>query len=172
MTLLTIVDIRDRVMALCETIVLPPTVPDEDPPAPAITGLAYRDEEECSWKTSDLPAYVVEESGRGSEYVYNYGSDPCAYLTRDQIRIILYLSHICDESYTKDFDSIDYSNRCKAAVVLFFAGKPKLQMPWPPFVESARITRSTSPHTGATKGATTKNRIIVFNMTVEYVNYA
>lgn len=173
---LTIVDIRDRVMALCETIVLPPTLPEadppDDPPVPPITGTAYRDETECAWAASDLPVYVVEESGRGSEYVYNYNSDPCAYLTRDQIRIILYLSHICDESYTKDFDNIDYTNRCKAAVIQFFAKIPKLQMPWPPYVELARITRSTSPHTYATRGAVTKNRVIVFTMAVEYVNFS
>ena len=166
MTLLTIVDIRDRVMALCELIVLP---------LPYTTGTAYRDEQECSWKASDLPAYVVEESGRGGEYVYDVNSVPCSYLTRDQIRIILYLAHICDESYTKDFDNIDYANRCKAAVIHFFAQRQRLALTspmFPPLVEKAQITRATSPHTGATKGAATKNRIIVFTMTVEYLNFA
>jgi len=163
MTLLTIVDIRDRVMALCELIPLP---------SPYTTGTAYRDEEECSWKEGDLPAYVVEESGRGSEYVYNPDSVRCSYLTRDVIRIILYLSHIQDESYSKDFDNIDYANRCKAAVINFFAQHQALEMDYEPYVEKALITRATSPHTGATHGAVTKNRIIVFNMAVEYVNYA
>jgi hypothetical protein len=166
MTFLTVVDIRDRVMDLCELIELP---------APYTTGTAYRDESECSWAGDDLPAYVVEESGRGSEYEYNINSDPCQYRTRDAIRIILYLAHICDESYTKDFDNIDYANRCKAAVIKFFAKRQTLALAnpmFPPLVERAQILRATSPHTGATHGSVTKNRIIVFNMTVDYINYA
>jgi hypothetical protein len=166
MTLLTIVDIRNRVMALCELITLP---------SPYSTGDAYVDEDECSWDTDDFPAYVVEESGRGSEYEYNINADPCAYLTRDTIRIILYLAHICDESYAKDFDNIDYANRCKAAVIQFFAKRQTLALTspmFPPLVEKAQILRATSPHTGVTHGSVTKNRIVVFNMTVEYLNYA
>jgi len=163
MSLLTIVDIRDRVMELCELIALPSPYP---------LGTAYRDEKECSWKTGDLPAYVVEESGRGSEYLYNDPADPCAYLTRDTIRIILYLSHIQDESYKKDFDNIDLVNRCKAVVIHFFAKRQKLQLDYEPYVDKAQIIRAGSPHTGATSGAVSKNRIIVFNMAVEYMNFA
>jgi hypothetical protein len=160
---LDIVDIRDRVMELCELIELP---------SPYGTGKAYRDEKECSWKASDLPAYVVEESGRGADYDYDLNAIPCSYRARETIRIILYLSHISDESYSKDLDSIDLANRCKAAVIHFFATKQSLQMNSVALVDRARIVRATSPHTGATKGSTTKNRIIVFNLAVEYTNYA
>lgn len=166
MTNLTIVDVRDRVMALCELIPLP---------APYTFGHAYRDESECSWAKADLPAYVVEESGRGSEYVYDYNAIPCSYLTRANIRIILYVGHICDESYGKDFDNVDFANLCRAAVINFFAQRPRLALTsprHPPLVEKAQILRDTSPHTGATKGSNNKNRVVVFKMAVEYVNFA
>lgn len=158
----TIVDIRDRVMALCNLVPLP---------APLTFGTAYTDESECSWDEADLPAYVVEESGRGNEYIYTSLS-PRAYTTRSTIRIILYLSYICDESYSKDIDNIDLANRCRAAVIHFFACHQRLELNGLPLVDRAQITRDTSPHTGATKGATTKYRIMVFNMTVEYEQYA
>lgn len=160
--MITTVDVRDRVMALCELIELP---------GPYTTGTAYRDESECSWAEADLPAYVVEESGRGNEYAYG-SLNPRQYTTRTVIRIILYLAHICDESSTKDFDNIDYANRCRAQVIHFFACRQRLELDGSPLVDRAVILRDTSPHTYATRGAVTKNRTVVFNMTVEYDNYA
>lgn len=162
--MIDIVDVRDRVMTLCALVPLP---------APYTFGTAYRDESECSFDEADLPAYVVEESGRGNEYNYTSLS-PRAYVTRSVIRIILYVSHICDESYEKDFDNIDFANRCRAAVIHFFACRQKLEIDGVAmsFLDSALILRDTSPHTYATKGTVTKNRTIVFNMTVEYTNYA
>jgi hypothetical protein len=162
MTRIDIVDVRDRVMAHCERIMLP---------SPFTTGHAYRDEQECSWKVSDLPAYVVEEAGRGSEY--DYADAGTSYDTRDQIRIILYLSHIKDESYKKDFDNVDLANRCKAAVIHYFAARPTLSLDYDGgLVERARIVRASSPHTGPTLGTNTKNRVVVFLMAVQFANYA
>lgn len=164
-----IVDVRNRVMALCELIQLPTALPSTDPMV-YTTGTAYRDESECSWKLADLPAYVVEDSGRGSEYTYT-NTFPCSVITRDVIRIILYLSHIKDETYAKNLDAIDLTNRIKAAVILFFAARPTLALSdGISYVDRARILRATSPHTYATKGAESKNRVIVFNMTVDYTN--
>lgn len=162
--IITPVDVRDRIMDLCELVTLP---------APYTTGTAYRDETECAWAESDFPAYVVEESGRGNEYVYS-ASSPKSYTTRGIFRIILYLAHICDESYTKDFDNIDYANRCRSAVIQFFACRPRLELNGSPLmsVERAEILRDTSPHTYVTRGSMTKNRTVVFNMTVEWTTYA
>lgn len=157
--MITPVDIRDRIMELCALVPLP---------APLAFGTAYTDESECSW--TDLPAYVVEESGRGNEYVYGSLS-PRAYTTRTTMRIILYLSYICDESYSKDIDNIDLANQCRAAVIHFFACRQRLELNGSPLVDQAQISRDTSPHTGATRGAVTKYRVIVFNMTVEYEQY-
>lgn len=160
--MITTVDVRNRVMALCNLVPLP---------APLTFGVAYTDEPECAWEEADLPAYVVEESGRGNEY--SYGSlSPRQYTTRTTIRILLWLSYICDESITKDIDNVDLANQCRAAVIHFFACHQRLELNGSPLVDRAQITRDTSPHTGATKGATTKYRILVFNMTVEYDNYA
>lgn len=160
--IITPIQIRDRIMALCNLVPLP---------APLTFGTAYTDESECSWAEEALPAYVVEESGRGNEY--SYGSlSPRTYTTRTTFRILLYLNYICDESYSKDIDNIDLANLCRAAVIHFFACHQRLELNGSSLVDSALITRDTSPHTGATHGATTKYRIIVFNMTVEYVNYA
>lgn len=158
----TIVDIRDRVMTLCNLVPLP---------APLTFGVAYTDESECSWDEADLPAYVVEESGRGNEYIYR-GTSPREYVTRSSIRILLYLNYICDESDSKDIDNIDLANQCRAAVIHFFACRQRLELNGSPLVDLAQITRDTSPHTGATKGSTTKYRIIVFNMTVDWAQYA
>lgn len=158
--MITTVDVRDRVMELCELITLPTYG----------AGTAYRDEPECAWTETDLPAYVVEESGRGNEYLYGSLS-PRAYTTRTLIRIILYLSHICDESEIRDMDSVDLAERCRATVIQFFACRQRLELDGSPLVDRAVITRDTSPHTYATKGSETKNRTVVFTMTVEYEQY-
>lgn len=160
--MIDIVDVRDRVMALCELIELP---------APFTTGTAYRDESECSWKASDLPCYVVEESGRGSEY--DYADSHVTYQTRDTIRIIMYVSHIQDESFARDFNNVDLANRCKASVIDFFAKRPTLSLNGDGgIVELARITRASMPHTYPTKGNKPKNRTVVFTMPVVFLNFA
>jgi hypothetical protein len=160
--MITIVDVRNRVMELCERITLP---------SPYGTGKAYRDESECSWKSSDLPAYVVEDSGRGSEY--QYADSYTSYHTQDTLRIILYLSHISDESYKKDLDSIDLASVCKQTILQYFAAKRGLAIDnTRDLVESAIITRASSPHTYMTTGSKPKNRVIVFTMLVRYLNFA
>lgn len=160
--IVTPVQIRNRIMALCEMVEFP---------APYTTGTAYRDEEECSWDEADMPALVVEKSGRGNEYAYG-ARPPREIKTRCTYRIILYVSHICDESYQKDMDNVDFAEMCQQALILFFACRQRLELNGLPLVDNAQILRDTDPHTHATKGVVTKNRAIVFNMAVEYTNFA
>jgi hypothetical protein len=156
----TPIQIRDRIMTLCEQVTFP---------APYTTGTAYTDETECSWSEADMPAMVVEKSGRGNEYTYSY-STPREIKTRCTYRIILYLSYLCDESYVKDMDNVDYSELCQQALIISFACRQRLELNGLPLVDSAQILRDTDPHTYAIKAV--KLRTVVFTMTVEYTNYA
>jgi hypothetical protein len=160
--IVTPIQIRDRIMALCEMVTFP---------APYTTGTAYTDESECSWAEADLPAMVIEKSGRGNEYTYS-ASAPREVKVRCTYRIILYMSHICDESYGKKMDNVDFAEMCQQSLILFFACRQRLELDGAPLVNSAQILRDTDPHTLATKGSVTKNRTVIFNMAVEYSNYA
>jgi hypothetical protein len=160
--MITINDMRDRLLLLCPLI----TLPD-----PLTTGTAYRDEEECSWAEADLPAYVVKAGARGAEY--QYSDSNVSYFTTRDIRIGLYIAHICDESYTKDMDQVDFAEEVAQTVIHFFAARPTLSMDGDEgIVEEARIVSATAPHTMATKGAVTKNRGIQFRMVVRFLNFA
>lgn len=159
--IVTMVDVRDRVMTLCEQIILP---------APYGPGHAYRDEKECSWADSEMPAYVVKVLGRGSQY--DYADSATSYMTSDAIRIILYLNHICDESYQRDYDNIDLAERAKAYVVHFFAARPTLVFEGNQLVELARIRTGNAPHTEFTTGSNPKNRTVIFTMPVEFMNFS
>lgn len=159
--IVTPVQIRDRIMALCELVTFP---------APYTTGTAYKDERECSWAEDEMPALVVEKSGRGNEYRYS-ATAPRQVSVRCTYRIILYVSHICDESYGKNMDNVDFAEMCQQALILFFACRQRLELNGIPLVDVAQILRDTDPHTLATHGAVTKNRTVIFNMTVEYSYY-
>lgn len=149
-------------MELCELVEFP---------RPFNTGKAYDDEKKCSWKTSDLPAMVVKKSGRGNEYVYSE-TFPRSYVTKCVFMIVLFVSHIHDESYKKDMDSVDFAGECQAELIKFFACRQRLELNGSPLVDKAQILRDTDPHTDATKGSVVKNRAIVFHMSIEYTNYA
>jgi hypothetical protein len=159
---LTINAIRDRLMTLCEQIVVI---------APDTTGTAYRTEEACSFKASDLPAFVVKAGARGNQY--EYADSGTTYITQREFRIGLYVSHICDESYKKDMDAVDSCELITQTVVDFFAAIPTLSLDYDEgLVEQARIIDSTAPHTMGTKGGNTKNRGIQFRMIVRFTNYS
>lgn len=155
-------DVRDRLMTLCEQIILPD---------PLTTGTAYKTEEECSFKASDLPAYVVKASPRGNQY--EYADSSTVYMTQREFRIGLYVSQICDESYKKDMDAVDFCETITQTVVDFFAARKTLMNDaGNNLVESARIIDSIAPHTRATKGSNPKNRGIQFRMVVRFSNFA
>jgi hypothetical protein len=159
---LTINAVRDRLMTLCEQIVVI---------APDTTGTAYKTEEACSFKASDLPAFVVKAGARGNQY--EYADSGTTYITQREFRIGLYVSHICDESYKKDMDAVDSCELITQTVVDFFAARRTLMNDeGHNLVESARIIDSTAPHTMGTKGSNTKNRGIQFRMVVRFSNFA
>ena len=159
--IVTMVDVRDRVMQLCELIALP---------SPYTPGTAYRNLSECSWSDDQMSAYVVEALGRGSQYEYT--DSVTSYLTRDTIRITLYLNHICDESYSKDWDNIDLAERAKAYVVHFFVARPTLVFEGDQLVELGRINVASAPRTAETTGSIPKHRSIIFVMPVEFRNFS
>lgn len=159
---LTVNDVRDRLLELCPLIQLP---------APLTTAAAYKTEEECSFKASDLPAFVVKAGARGNQYEYSDSST--VYFTQREFRIGLYVSHICDESYKKDIAMVDFCELITQTVVDFFASRRTLMNEaGRNLVESAYIADSTAPHTMATKGSNPKNRGIQFRMVVRFSNFA
>lgn len=162
--MITIVEVRDRVMELCPLIPLP---------APLSAGTAYKSEGECSFAAGDLPAFVVTVGPgiRGAEY--QYADSQVSYWTTRDIRIALYVAHIGDESYTRDMDMVDFVEVVSQTVVQYFAAKPTLSIDGDEgLVEEARIVSATAPHTMATKGSETKNRGIQFRMVVRFLNFA
>lgn len=162
MTLLTIVPIRNRVMALCELITLP---------SPMGKGKAYRTLEECSFSAKSLPAFVVKAGERGSEY--QYSDSHVSYLSTREITIGLYLAHMKDESYKTDIDMMDLSEIVAATVVHFFTARPTLSLDDDNgLVEQARITRNGMPHMMPTQGSNPKNRGIQFRMEVQFRNFS
>lgn len=160
--IVSINDIRDRLMELCELIPLPD---------PLTFGTAYKTEEACSFKASDLPAFVVKAGARGNQY--EYSDSTVTYITQREFRIGLYVSHLCDESYKQDMDAVDSCETITQVVVDYFAANSQLMdADNEPLVEVARIIDSTAPHTMATKGSTTKNRGIQFRMVVRFLNFS
>lgn len=149
-------------MTLCEQVEFP---------RPFTTGKAYDDEKKCSWKRSDLPAMVVQKSGRGNEYTYS-ASTPRAFVTKCVFQIVLYISHIHDESYKKDMEDVDFAGLCQFELIKFFACRQRLELNGQPLVDKAQILRDTDPHTDTTRGSVVKNRTVVFHMAVEYTNFA
>jgi hypothetical protein len=152
-------DIRDRLMTLCEEIVLP---------SPLTTGTAYKDEKD----SLVYPAFVVKAGQRGNQY--EYSDTFTSYITQRDFRIGLYVAEICDESYRLDTDMVDLCETITQTVVDYFASRPNLQdTDGNNLVEMARIVDSTAPHTmPATRNNTDKNRGIQFRMTVRFLNFA
>ena len=154
--------VRDRLMTLCGQIALP---------APYATVTVYKDEQECSFKSDDLPAFVVKAGARGNQY--EYSDTHVSYITIREFRIGLYVAHLSDESYKRDMDMVDLCETLTQTVVDYFAALPTLSLDYDEgLVEQARIIDSTAPHTMATPGSTTKNRGIQFRMSVRFLNFA
>ncbi len=151
----TITTIRDRIMALCETIVLPD---------PLGASHAYTDERECSFQDQYLPAFVVEDAGAQA---YARVSSNLYMMARD-MRITLYVSPVGDEAYNRDIDEWDLVNECILTVSDFFMGRPRLSLADAGIVESAAMTRDVGGKTLMTKGSTTKYHGTVFRLTVKF----
>lgn len=155
MTYPTINTVRDRVIALCETIVLP---------SPLGTSHAYKSEQECSWSDESLPVFVVEAGGGTDEFI---SSDTLFYMKREYI-ISLYVAKVLDESYQVDTDKKDLVNDCIMTVRGFFAARPTLSLAYDPLVEGALLGRDIGPKTLMTKGSTNKYHGTVFRLAVAF----
>jgi hypothetical protein len=153
-------DVRDRIMELCELIVLPD---------PLTTGTAYRDEKDCELV---FPSYVVKAGARGNQY--EYSDSQVSYITQREFRIGLYVAEICDESYKRDMDMVDLCETITQTVVDFFAARPTLiDAEGNDLVDLARVVDSTAPHTmPPAKLNKVKNRGIQFRMVVRFLNFA
>lgn len=154
----TAIDVRNRVMDLCERIQLP---------APAGVSHVYRTEGECSFADADLPAFVVKVSPRPHEYNYTLNANT-TYTETFEVLIGMYVSHICDESYGVNMDAQDSAELAAATVIAYFAARPTLSMNYDGgIVGDAHILRSFGPHTMDTN---TSNRGVQFRMTVTLRN--
>lgn len=152
----TTVDVRNRVMALAERIQLPSTINAMH---------VYRTEEECSFSPDDLPAAVVRIAVRPRQFG-NVNFDT-TYEMRFEILIGLYVSHICDESYSVDMDAQDSAEVDAQTVYEYFVARPTLSMNDDVgIVDSARIAQMAGPHTMPTTGSTNKNRGVQFRMEI------
>lgn len=138
----TVRSARDRLMALCELIALP---------SPLGASHAYETEEECSFSSDDLPAFVIHHA---PDQTYSRLAD-ASYATQFEFLILLYVSPIQDESYRKNVDAWDVVYDCMEVVNDFFAARPTLAMNDGGVVDQAQMSRGRKIPL-ATKGSDTK----------------
>jgi hypothetical protein len=111
-----ITDIRDRIMDLCELIELPTLGASH----------AFRTRQECSFTSTDLPAFIVQEvinTGRNTRISAN------SYTMQREFNIIMALTPIKSiEAYEQDMDAKDLASDCILTVTDFFMENPELSL--------------------------------------------
>lgn len=128
-----ITDIRDRLMALCEAIVLP---------APLGVSHAFRTRQECSFTSADLPAFVVESVPNTSR---NTRISADQYMMQRDYNILMALTPIGNEAYEKNMDTWDLVNDCILTVTDAFMQNPPLELNGAWLVEDSIVTRDSGP---------------------------
>lgn len=112
-----ITDVRDRIMALCETIVLPD---------PLGASHAFRTRNECSFASNVLPAFVVEEAPNAGR---NARVSADSYTMQREFFIVMALAPIRSvEVYQQDMDAKDLARDCILIVTDFFMSNPELSL--------------------------------------------
>lgn len=121
-------DALERLLALCEAITLP---------SPLGRGKAYETEEECSFSSKDLPAFVVMDAPDET-----YGRvDNTTYRATEEFIILVYVSRMHDESYRKNVDAWNLVKDAREAISDFFFQKPTLAMNDAGVVDGAQLSR-------------------------------
>jgi hypothetical protein len=121
-------DALERLLALCELITLP---------SPLGHGKAYETEEECSFSTKDLPAFIVMEAPD-----VTFGRvDNALYRITEEFIILVYISKMHDESFRRNVDAWNTVKDAREAISDFFFKRPTLAMNDAGIVDYAQLSR-------------------------------
>jgi hypothetical protein len=153
-----ITDARDRLMDLCETIVLPD---------PFGTPHAFRTRGECSFTTDTLPAFVVEGVPNANRNTRISVND---YVMQRDFTVIMALAAMKHDAYEKNMDAWDQVNDCILTVTDFFMGNPELSLDDAGIVGMAEVVRDSGaiPIAGKKDG---KYYGAVFRITVTFPRF-
>lgn len=145
----------ERLLALCEAITLP---------SPLGHGKAYETEEECSFSSKDLPAFVVMESPD-----VTFGRvDSDTYRATEEFIILLYVSRQHDESYRANVGAWNLVKDSREVISDYFFQKPTLALNDAGVVDYAQLSRGrkqTLTHMG------NKYHGLTFRLSVAFTRY-